>query len=133
MLKTETLNIIEFNNGQLKKPVLIRYTIVINSNESQPYDEDALKLIGFLKSLPEQFETIELYYEVADAKITHLVRKRITVKVNGELYSTYVLDDDLDLFFNLLRLFKNYEYYVDGDEQSVSPIRLAQALKTYQI
>lgn len=52
MLKTETLNIIEFNNGQLKKPVLIRYTIVINSNESQPYDEDALKLIGFLKSLP---------------------------------------------------------------------------------
>lgn len=46
MLKTETLNIIEFNNGQLKKPVLIRYTIVINSNESQPYDEDALKLIG---------------------------------------------------------------------------------------
>ena len=75
---------------------------------------------------------IELYYEVADAKITHLVRQRITVKVNGELYSTYVLDDDLDLFFNLLRLFKNYEYYVDGDEQSVSPIRLAQALKTYQ-
>lgn len=58
MLKTETLNIIEFNNGQLKKPVLIRYTIVINSNESQPYDEDALKLISFLKSLPEQFEKI---------------------------------------------------------------------------
>ena len=55
------------------------------------------------------------------------------MKVNGELYSTYVLDDDLDLFFNLLRLFKNYEYYVDGYEQSVSPIRLAQALKTYQI
>ena len=67
MLKTETLNIIEFNNGQLKKPVLIRYTIFINSNESQPYDEDALKLISFLKSLPEQFETIYLQSDVADS------------------------------------------------------------------
>ena len=133
MLKSETLNIIEFNNGQSKKPVLIRYTIVINSKESQPYDEDALKFISFLKSLPDDFKTVELYYEVADAKVTHLVRQRITVKVNQKLYSTYILEDDLDIFFNLLRLFKNYEYYVEGDEQSVSPSRLEPALKAYQI
>ena len=58
MLKSETLNIIEFNNGQSKKPVLIRYTIVINSKESQPYDEDALKFISLLKSLPNEFKTV---------------------------------------------------------------------------
>ncbi len=133
MLKSETLNIIEFNNGQSKKPVLIRYTIVINSKESQPYDEDALKFISFLKSLPDDFKTVELYYEVADAKVTHRVRQRITVKVDQKLYSTYVLEDDLDIFFNLLRLFKNYEYYVEGYEQSVSRSRLEQALKAYQI
>ncbi|BEH90158.1 MAG: hypothetical protein HFE53_00075 [Turicibacter sp.] len=133
MLKTETLNIIEFNNGQFKKPVLIRYTIVIHSNEPKPYDEDALNLISFLKSLPEQFETVELVYQVADAKVTNLVRQKIVVKVDENIYSTYVLDDDLDLFFNLLRLFKNYEYDVEGEEQSVNPIRLAVALKNYQI
>lgn len=133
MLKTETLNIIEFNNGQFKKPVLIRYTIVIHSNEPKPYDEDALNLISFLKSLPEQFETVELVYQVADAKVTNLVRQKIVVKVDENIYSTYVLDDDLDLFFNLLRLFKNYEYDVEGEEQSVNPIRLAVSLKNYQI
>ncbi|WP_338506316.1 hypothetical protein [Turicibacter sp. KK003] len=133
MLKTETLNIIEFNNGQFKKPVLIRYTIVIHSNEPKPYDEDALNLISFLKSLPEQFEAVELVYQVADAKVTNLVRQKIVVKVDENIYSTYVLDDDLDLFFNLLRLFKNYEYDVEGEEQSVNPIRLAVALKNYQI
>lgn len=133
MLKTETLNIIEFNNGQFKKPVLIRYTIVIHSNEPKPYDEDALNLISFLKSLPEQFETVELVYQVADAKVTNLVRQKIVVKVDENIYSTYVLDDDLDLFFILLRLFKNYEYDVEGEEQSVNPIRLAVALKNYQI
>ena len=133
MLKTETLNIIESNNGQFKKPVLIRYTIVIHSNEPKPYDEDALNLISFLKSLPEQFETVELVYQVADAKVTNLVRQKIVVKVDENIYSTYVLDDDLDLFFNLLRLFKNYEYDVEGEEQSVNPIRLAVALKNYQI
>lgn len=133
MLKTETLNIIEFNNGQFKKPVLIRYTIVIHSNEPKPYDEDALNLISFLKSLPEQFEAVELVYQVADAKVTNLVRQKIVVKVDENIYSTYVLDDDLDLFFNLLRLFKNYEYDVEGEEQSVNPIRLVVALKNYQI
>ena len=133
MLKTETLNIIEFNNGQFKKPVLIRYTIVIHSNEPKPYDEDALNLISFLKSLPEQFETVELVYQVADAKVTNLVRQKIVVKVDENIYSTYVLDDDLDLFFNLLRLFKNYEYDVEGEEQSVNPIRLAVKKKNYQI
>lgn len=133
MLKTETLNIIEFNNGQFKKPVLIRYTIVIHSNEPKPYDEDALNLISFLKSLPEQFEAVELVYQVSDAKVTNLVRQKIVVKVDENIYSTYVLDDDLDLFFNLLRLFKNYEYDVEGEEQSVNPIRLAVALKNYQI
>ena len=133
MLKTETLNIIEFNNGQFKKPVLIRYTIVIHSNEPKPYDEDALNLISFLKSLPEQFETVELVYQVADAKVTNLVRQKIVVKVDENIYSTYVLDDDLDLFFNLLRLFKNYEYDVEGEEQSVNPIRLSVALNNYQI
>ncbi|MDE5977277.1 MAG: hypothetical protein K2G70_02260 [Turicibacter sp.] len=133
MLKTETLNIIEFNNGQQKKPVLIRYTIVIHSNEARPYDEDALRLITFLKSLPEQFEMIELVYEIADAKVTNLIRQRIVLKVDQKLYSTYSLEDDLDLFFNLLRLFKNYESYVEGYEQSVSPVKLSQTLRTYQI
>lgn len=98
MLKTETLNIIEFNNGQFKKPVLIRYTIIISSNEPKPYDEDALNLISFLKSLPEQFEVVQLIYQVADAKMTKLVRQKIELKVDGEVYSTYVLEDDLDLF-----------------------------------
>ena len=133
MLKTETLNIIEFNNGQFKKPVLIRYTIVIHSNEPKPYDEDALNLISFLKSLPEQFEVVQLIYQVADAKMTKLVRQKIELKVDGEVYSTYVLEDDLDLFFSLLRLFKNYEYEVQGDEESVNPVNLSQAIRNYQI
>lgn len=133
MLKTETLNIIEFNNGQFKKPVLIRYTIVIHSNEPKPYDEDALNLISFLKSLPEQFEVVQLIYQVADAKMTKLVRQKIELKVDGEVYSTYVLEDDLDLFFSLLRLFKNYEYEVQGDEESVNPVNLSQAIQNYQI
>ena len=97
------------------------------------FSDDALNLISFLKSLPEQFETVELVYQVADAKVTNLVRQKIVVKVDENIYSTYVLDDDLDLFFNLLRLFKNYEYDVEGEEQSVNPIRLAVALKNYQI
>ena len=133
MLKTETLNIIEFNNGQFKKPVLIRYTIITRSNEPKPYDEDALNLISFLKSLPEQFEVVQLIYQVADAKMTKLVRQKIELKVDGEVYSTYVLEDDLDLFFSLLRLFKNYEYEVQGDEESVNPVNLSQAIRNYQI
>ena len=133
MLKTETLKIIEINNGQFKKPVLIRYTIIISSNEPKPYDEDALNLISFLKSLPEQFEVVQLIYQVADAKMTKLVRQKIELKVDGEVYSTYVLEDDLDLFFSLLRLFKNYEYEVQGDEESVNPVNLSQAIQNYQI
>lgn len=133
MLKTETLNIIEFNNGQLKRPVLIRYTIIINSNYSQPYDDDALKLITFLKSLPETFETIELVYEITDSKVTSLERQMITLKVDNQLYSTYSLGDDLEWFFNLLRLFKNYEYEVEGYEESVSPVKLARALVRYRL
>ena len=132
MLKTETLNIIEFNNGHFKKPVLIRYTIIINSKEPQSYDEDAISLISFLKSLPEEFDTIEFYYNVADSKTTGLVRQKIMIKVNQQFYSCYTLDDDLDLFFNVLSLFKTYEYEVDGFERSISPLKLDEFLATYK-
>ena len=76
---------------------------------------------------------VQLIYQVADAKMTKLVRQKIELKVDGEVYSTYVLEDDLDLFFSLLRLFKNYEYEVQGDEESVNPVNLSQAIRNYQI
>ena len=119
MLKSETLKIIEFAKGEIKKPVLIRYTITVDLNSPKVYDEDALKLIGSVKTLPDNIYLAEFVYEVTDSRLTHLNRQKITIKINEKNYFTLVLDDDLDIFFSLLRLYKNYEAEVEAYEQTL--------------
>ena len=120
MLKSETLKIIEFAKGEIKKPVLIRYTITVDLNSPKVYDEDALKLIGSVKTLPDNIYLAEFVYEVTDSRLTHLNRQKITIKINEKNYFTLVLDDDLDIFFSLLRLYKNYEAEVEAYEQTIT-------------
>ena len=131
MLKSETLKIIEFANGEIKKPVLIRYTITVDLNSPKVYDEDALKLIGSVKTLPDNIYLAEFVYEVTDSRLTHLNRQKITIKINEKNYFTLVLDDDLDIFFSLLRLYKNYEAEVEAYEQTITQGMLLKVLETY--
>ena len=131
MLKSETLKIIEFAKGEIKKPVLIRYTITVDLNSQKVYDEDALKLIGSVKTLPDNIYLAEFVYEVTDSRLTHLNRQKITIKINEKNYFTLVLDDDLDIFFSLLRLYKNYEAEVEAYEQTITQGMLLKVLETY--
>ena len=131
MLKSETLKIIEFAKGEIKKPVLIRYTITVDLNSRKVYDEDALKLIGSVKTLPDNIYLAEFVYEVTDSRLTHLNRQKITIKINEKNYFTLVLDDDLDIFFSLLRLYKNYEAEVEAYEQTITQGMLLKVLETY--
>ena len=131
MLKSETLKIIEFAKGEIKKPVLIRYTITVDLNSPKVYDEDALKLIGSVKTLPDNIYLAEFVYEVTDSRLTHLIRQKITIKINEKNYFTLVLDDDLDIFFSLLRLYKNYEAEVEAYEQTITQGMLLKVLETY--
>ena len=131
MLKSETLKIIEFDKGEIKKPVLIRYTITVDLNSPKVYDEDALKLIGSVKTLPDNIYLAEFVYEVTDSRLTHLNRQKITIKINEKNYFTLVLDDDLDIFFSLLRLYKNYEAEVEAYEQTITQGMLLKVLETY--
>lgn len=131
MLKSETLKIIEFAKGEIKKPVLIRYTITVDLNSPKVYDEDALKLIGSVKTLPDNIYLAEFVYEVTDSRLTHLNRQKITIKINEKNYFTLVLDDDLDIFFSLLRLYKNYESEVEAYEQTITQGMLLKVLETY--
>ncbi|CUM88596.1 MULTISPECIES: hypothetical protein [Turicibacter] len=131
MLKSETLKIIEFAKGEIKKPVLIRYTITVDLNSPKVYDEDALKLIGSVKTLPDNIYLAEFVYEVTDSRLTHLNRQKITIKINEKNYFTLVLDDDLDIFFSLLRLYKNYEAEVEAYEQTITQGMLLKVLETY--
>ena len=131
MLKSETLKIIEFAKGEIKNPVLIRYTITVDLNSPKVYDEDALKLIGSVKTLPDNIYLAEFVYEVTDSRLTHLNRQKITIKINEKNYFTLVLDDDLDIFFSLLRLYKNYEAEVEAYEQTITQGMLLKVLETY--
>ncbi|MTN44357.1 hypothetical protein GMB51_04480 [Turicibacter sanguinis] len=131
MLKSETLKIIEFAKGEIKKPVLIRYTLTVDLNSPKVYDEDALKLIGSVKTLPDNIYLAEFVYEVTDSRLTHLNRQKITIKINEKNYFTLVLDDDLDIFFSLLRLYKNYEAEVEAYEQTITQGMLLKVLETY--
>lgn len=131
MLKSETLKIIEFAKGEIKKPVLIRYTITVDLNSPKVYDEDALKLIGSVKTLPDNIYLAEFVYEVTDSRLTHLNCQKITIKINEKNYFTLVLDDDLDIFFSLLRLYKNYEAEVEAYEQTITQGMLLKVLETY--
>ncbi|MFR9293669.1 MAG: hypothetical protein ACLVLR_02150 [Turicibacter sanguinis] len=131
MLKSETLKIIEFAKGEIKKPVLIRYTITVDLNSPKVYDEDALKLIGSVKTLPDNIYLAEFVYEVTESRLTHLNRQKITIKINEKNYFTLVLDDDLDIFFSLLRLYKNYEAEVEAYEQTITQGMLLKVLETY--
>ena len=131
MLKSETLKIIEFAKGEIKKPVLIRYTITVDLNSPKVYDEDALKLIRSVKTLPDNIYLAEFVYEVTDSRLTHLNRQKITIKINEKNYFTLVLDDDLDIFFSLLRLYKNYEAEVEAYEQTITQGMLLKVLETY--
>ena len=131
MLNSETLKIIEFAKGEIKKPVLIRYTITVDLNSPKVYDEDALKLIGSVKTLPDNIYLAEFVYEVTDSRLTHLNRQKITIKINEKNYFTLVLDDDLDIFFSLLRLYKNYEAEVEAYEQTITQGMLLKVLETY--
>lgn len=133
MLKSETLKIMEFTKGELKKPVLIRYTITIDLRNPKVYDQDVLKLMGSVKTLPDEIQLAEFIYEVTDSRLTHLNRQKIVIKVNSEIYFTLVLDDDLDIFFSLLRLFKNYEDEVEAYEQTVTQGMLLNALENYDV
>lgn len=133
MLKSETLKIMEFNAGEIKKPVLIRYSVKVEVKNPMLYDEDVLKLINSVKSLPDVYETIEFYYEVADSRLTRLERQRIIIKINSRLYYELVLDDDLELFFCLLRLFKQYETSVEAYEQLVTTGMLLNVIEANQI
>ena len=131
MLKSETLKIIEFAKGEIKKPVLIRYTLTVDLNSPKVYDEDALKLIGSVKTLPDNIYLAEFVYEVTDSRLTHLNRQKITIKINEKNYFTLVLDYDLDIFFSLLRLYKNYEAEVEAYEQTITQGMLLKVLETY--
>lgn len=133
MLKSETLKIMEFNAGEIKKPVLIRYSVKVEVKNPMPYDEDVLKLINSVKSLPDVYEKIEFYYEVADSRLTRLERQRIIIKINGILYYELILDDDLELFFCLLRLFKHYETSVESYEQLVTTGMLLNVIEANRI
>ena len=131
MLKSETIKIIEFAKGEIKKPVLIRYTITVDLTSPKVYDEDARKLIGSVKTLPDNIYLAEFVYEVTDSRLTHLNRQKITIKINEKNYFTLVLDDDLDIFFSLLRLYKNYEAEVEAYEQTITQGMLLKVLETY--
>lgn len=133
MLKSETLKIMELAKGEIKKTVLIRYTIMVDLNNPKVYDEDALKLMMTIKTLPDNFNVAKFIYEVADSRLTHLNRQRIIIKINEKNYFTLVLDDDLEIFFSLLRLFKNYETEVEAYEQVVNQGMLLKALKSYDL
>lgn len=131
MLKSETLKIMDFAKGETKKTVLIRYTITVDFNNPKVYDEDALKLMMAIKTLPDGIYLAQFIYEVADSRLTHLNRQKITIKINGQTYFTLVLDDDLEIFFLLLRLFKNYESEVEAYEQTVTQGMLLKTLDSY--
>ncbi len=131
MLKSETLKIMDFAKGETKKTVLIRYTITVDFNNPKVYDEDALKLMMAIKTLPDGIHLAQFIYEVADSRLTHLNRQKITIKINGQTYFTLVLDDDLEIFFLLLRLFKNYESEVEAYEQTVTQGMLLKTLDSY--
>ena len=133
MLKSETLKIMELAKGEIKKTVLIRYTIMVDLNNPKVYDEDALKLMMTIKTLPDNFNVAKFIYEVADSRLTHLNRQRIIIKINEKNYFMLVLDDDLEIFFSLLRLFKNYETEVEAYEQVVNQGMLLKALKSYDL
>ena len=51
--------------------------------------------------------------------------------INEKNYFTLVLDDDLDIFFSLLRLYKNYEAEVEAYEQTITQGMLLKVLETY--
>lgn len=131
MLKSETLKIMDFAKGETKKTVLIRYTITVDFNTPKVYDEDALKLMMAIKTLPDGIYLAQFIYEVADSRLTQLNRQKITIKINGQTYFTLVLDDDLEIFFLLLRLFKNYDSEVEAYEQTVTQGRLLKTLDSY--
>ena len=110
---------------------MIRYTLTVDLNSPKVYDEDALKLIGSVKTLPDNIYLAEFVYEVTDSRLTHLNRQKITIKINEKNYFTLVLDDDLDIFFSLLRLYKNYEAEVEAYEQTITQGMLLKVLETY--
>lgn len=133
MLKSETLQIMEFAKGEIKKPVLIRYTIVIDLNRPKLYTQESLKLIQSIKALPDEIRLAEFVYEVTDSRLTNLNRQKIRIKINNETYFTLILDDDLEVFFLVIRLFKNYENEVEAYEQTVTPGMLSKTLQKYNL
>ncbi|MGL4335574.1 MAG: hypothetical protein ACRCST_01685 [Turicibacter sp.] len=133
MLRSEVLKIVEFATEELKKPILMRYTVAIDMKVSMPYDQEALSFIETIKSLPETLQSVELYYEISDVRLTHLNRQMIYIKVDHEPYFTLVMDDDLELFFTFIRLFKNYETHVESYEQIVTHGMLASILNKYEL
>lgn len=133
MLKSETLQIMEFAKGEIKKPVLIRYTIAIDINHPKLYTQESLKLMQSIKALPDEIHLAEFIYEVRDSRLTYLNRQKIMIKINNEKYFTLILDDDLEVFFLVLRLFKNYENEVEAYEQTVTQGMLSNVLQKYNI
>ncbi|HAX72943.1 MAG TPA: hypothetical protein DCY20_05415 [Firmicutes bacterium] len=131
MLRSEVLKLKEFTDEEVRKPVLIRYTVIVDINHKMPYDEEALGFIAAIKSLPDDLQYVELQYGITDTKITHLQRQHIIIKVNHELYYEIRIDDDFELFFLFVRLFNNYESFVESYEQVVTQGVLGKALQKY--
>ena len=126
MLKSETLKMKDFNSSEIQKPVLLRYTVAVESNQSKPYDKDVLKLINSIKGIPELFKSVELHYEFVDTRIRPIKRQKILIKLNEKEFYTFSSEKDLDLFFYFMRLFKDYEPEVEVREELVLEERLLQ-------
>ena len=115
MLKTEMLRVTDFNDNETSKPMVLRYTAAVQSDNSRPYDEAVLKLIHYIKGIPD-FKRVELHYEFIDTYIPQLQRQKIMIKINEKNFYTFISDTDLDIFSNFLSLFKFYSPEVESYE-----------------
>ncbi len=132
MLKSEVIKLINLDESKMKKLVLMRYVIKVDQACPMPYDEQCLAFIQSIKSLPESFSNVSFYYEMSDRKVTHLQHQQITIYIDGAYYYHFDLDDDLDLFFVVLRLFHYFEAHVEAYEELTTESLLPQVLERYQ-
>ena len=131
MLKSEVIKVIDSNEIKMKKLVLIRYSIELESTVDVPYKDECLAFIQSIKSLPENFERITFCFELSDRRITKREHQEITLTVDGQPYYDLVLDDDLEFFFLISRFFHQLETYVESFEELTTDELLPETLKKY--
>ena len=132
MLKSEVIKLINFDETKLKKLVLMRYTIELNKLTKSLYESQCLTFIQSIKSLPESFEKISFYYKLSDRKLTKLDYQKIIILVDDQPYYELILDDDLDFFFSISRLFHELEPYVESYEELTTEHLLPTVLERYK-